>query len=149
MATSAPATGVARFFLEAVGKFAAARLRGVGALTVHPDWQVRAAICERCPLRVIRCGVSYCGNPLLQQIDRDPAMDGCGCACRDKAKSPSEHCPIDHRHGPARRGGADCSCKWCARVNPKPETRTPARRDLAMTNQIRNQKSEAAVVSSF
>jgi hypothetical protein len=121
MATSAPATGVTRFLLEAVGKFAAARLRGVGALKIHPDWQSRATVCERCPLRVIKCGVSYCGNPLLQQIDRDPAVDGCGCACRDKAKSPSEHCPIDRHHGPAERDGADCSCKWCALENANSE----------------------------
>jgi hypothetical protein len=105
---------VARIFLEAVGKFAAARLRNVGAMKVHPDWQARAMTCERCPLRVISCGVSYCGNPLLQQIDRDPAVDGCGCACRDKAKSPSEHCPIDRHHQAAERHGAECSCKWCS-----------------------------------
>jgi hypothetical protein len=114
MATSAPATGVTRFFLEALGKFAAARLRGVGALKVHPDWKARATVCERCPLRVISCGVSYCGNPLLRQTDREPAVDGCGCACRDKAKSPSEHCPIDSHHQPAARRANNCSCKWCA-----------------------------------
>ena len=113
MATSAPATGVTRFFLEAVGKFAAARLRNVGAIKTHPQWEARAAICERCPLRVVKCGVSYCGNPLLQQIDREPALDGCGCPTRDKAKAPHEHCPIDAHHQAAHRQAGDCNCKWC------------------------------------
>src|SRR5271165_1021302 len=114
MATSAPATGVTRALLEALGKFAAARLRQVGALRVHPRWETRAAVCERCPIRVVRCGISYCGNPLLKQIDRDPALDGCGCPCRDKAKSPDEHCPVNGRHQAAASDGRGCSCKWCA-----------------------------------
>jgi len=121
MTTSVPATGITRFFLEAVGKFAAARLRNAGALSIHPDWHERAAVCEHCPLRVISCGVSFCGNPFLEQIDRDPAVDGCGCACRDKAKSPSEHCPIDDHHQAAERHGGDCSCKWCSRDNSETE----------------------------
>ncbi len=115
MATSAPASGITRHLLEAIGKFASARLRQVGALRIHPQWQARAEVCERCALRVVKCGISYCGNPLLQQIDRDPATDGCGCPCRDKAKSPAEHCPIDfhYRAADRRPHGGECSCKWC------------------------------------
>jgi hypothetical protein len=113
METSATATGVTRYLLEAVGKFAAARLRQVGAMPVHANWEGRAAICEHCPVRVIRCGVSYCGNPLLTQLDRDPAIDGCGCPCRDKSKDPTEHCPIDSHHRAAASDRNGCSCKWC------------------------------------
>jgi len=141
MAASATATGVTRFFLEALGKFATARLRQVGALRDYPHWEARAAVCERCPLRVIRCGVSYCGTPLLRQIDRDPTIDGCGCPCHDKAKSAAEHCPIDGHHQAAVRHNGECSCKWCEAKNSKSETR--------MTNQIRNSKSETMAVSSF
>ncbi|MGD0767725.1 MAG: hypothetical protein ABSB42_05960 [Tepidisphaeraceae bacterium] len=141
MATSATATGVTRYFLEALGKFATARLRRVGALRVYPQWEARAAVCERCPLRVIRYGVSYCGTPLLRQIDRDPAIDGCGCPCHDKAKSAQEHCPIDGHHQAAVRHNGECSCKWCAAKNSKSETRN--------SNQIQNSKSEAMAVSSF
>jgi hypothetical protein len=121
MATSATATGVTRsatgvtrYFLEAVGKFAAARLREVGALRVYPRWEARAAVCERCPLKVVQCGVSYCGKPLTRQLERDPATDGCGCPCHDKAKSAREHCPIDSHHRAAHRGEGACNCKWCA-----------------------------------
>jgi hypothetical protein len=113
MPTLAPATGITRYLLEALGKFATARLRQVGALRVHPRWEARAAVCERCPLRVVRCGTSYCGNPLLSQIDRDPAVDGCGCPCHDKAKDPAEHCPITARHHPSEHRDGSCTCKWC------------------------------------
>jgi hypothetical protein len=115
MARLATAAGVTRYFLEAVGKFATARLRRVGALPIYPHWEVRAEVCERCPLRVMRCGVSYCGSPLLRQIDRDPAIDGCGCPCHDKAKSAEEHCPIDRHHQPAVSDDGGCNCKWCER----------------------------------
>ena len=113
MATSAPVTGISRFLLEALGKFAAAQLRNLGALMIYRDWESRAAICERCAMRVIRRGVSYCGNPLPVQIERDPAVDGCGCPCHSKAKSPSEHCPVDARYQPAEQDADECSCKWC------------------------------------
>jgi hypothetical protein len=132
MGTSATATGVTRYFLEAVGKFAAARLRQVRAMRVHPNWEARAAACERCPIRVISCGVSYCGNPLLRQLDRDPAIDGCGCPCHDKSKDPTEHCPIDSHYEAAERNGGECSCKWCGGEKSKLEIR--------MTNQIRMTK---------
>ena len=114
MGRSATATGITRYLLEALGKFAAARLRDIGAARVYPQWETRAAVCERCPLRVIRCGVSYCGNPLLKQLDRDPAVDGCGCPCHDKSKDPGEHCPVDGHHQAARQSAEGCTCKWCA-----------------------------------
>jgi hypothetical protein len=139
MGTSANATGITRYLLEALGKFASARLRQVGALRVHPQWQARATICERCALRVVRCNISYCGNPLLQQIDRDPALDGCGCPCRDKAKSPSEHCPIDSRYHAAQNHGESCSCKWC-------EAEENSKSELVVMNQSRASNREAQTV---
>jgi hypothetical protein len=102
-----------RRLTAALYRFGSARLRRVGVGETHPDWQKRAEICEYCPMRAIRCGVSYCGKPFLQLIDRDPSIDGCGCPFHDKAKSPSEHCPIDRRGQPARHSASDCSCKWC------------------------------------
>jgi hypothetical protein len=112
------ATDRVRQLREALGKFALARLRGIGIAKVHPDWEARAAICEQCPMRVVRCGVSYCGTPYLQQIDREPAVDGCGCPCRAKAQSPGEHCPIDARHRAAATEAGSCNCKWCRAALP-------------------------------
>ncbi len=96
----------------AAAKSAAARLRSLGALATAPDWAARASVCERCPLRVVRTGVSYCGKPFLDQVEREPA-DGCGCPTREKAKSPDEHCPLDGRHRSAVRQEGECNCKWC------------------------------------
>jgi hypothetical protein len=79
-----------------------------------PNWADRAAVCERCPLRVIRGGISYCGTPFLEQIDRTDSADGCGCPTGAKAKDPAEHCPLDARHQPARTQDSRCTCKWCA-----------------------------------
>jgi hypothetical protein len=98
---------------RAAAKATSARLRRLGARAVAPDWAARAVLCERCPLRVVRDGVSYCGQPFLRQIDRDPAADGCGCPTREKARSPSEHCPLDAAHRPAVRRAGRCNCKWC------------------------------------
>jgi hypothetical protein len=110
-------SGITRYFLQALGKFATARLRQVGAMSVYPDWQARAEVCERCALRVVSCGNSYCGSPLLKQIERDPAVDGCGCPCHDKAKSAGEHCPINERYQPAEKHDGACNCKWCTVVS--------------------------------
>jgi hypothetical protein len=81
-----------------------------------PHWEARAAVCARCPLCVVSCGVSYCGKPFLRQVERDPVVDGCGCSCHDKAKSPSEHCPIDSSHRAAVVTDGRCSCKWCVEI---------------------------------
>ena len=94
-------------------KSAASRLRRLGLLPEAVDWARRAALCETCHLRTVRGGVSYCGRPLLQQITRDPAIDGCGCPTRAKAKSPDEHCPLDPRNHPAVQQASRCTCKWC------------------------------------
>jgi hypothetical protein len=94
---------------------ASARIRRMGIGATAVDWTSRAAICETCPMRVIRRGVSYCGTPFLQNIDRDPVIHGCGCPTRDKAKSPDEHCPVDRHFKLAVLTGDRCSCQWCAR----------------------------------
>jgi hypothetical protein len=99
---------------KAMAKAAGARLRQIGVLPASISWTTRATICERCPLKVVRRGVSYCGTPFLQKIDRDPVADGCGCPTREKAKSPAEHCPVDYRHRQAVQGTIGCTCKWCS-----------------------------------
>src|SRR3569623_285529 len=96
---------------RAAAKCAAAKLRDAGALRADVDWLRRVEICERCPVRVLHCGVSYCGKPLLQQIDRDPTQ-GCGCPVRAKAQSPAEHCPLTRSL--AASDSTICNCKWCA-----------------------------------
>jgi hypothetical protein len=102
-------SGSFRSITLAMAKAASAKLRKVGVGKVATDWATRAAICERCPMRVVHRGVSYCGTPFLQQIDRDPALDGCGCPTRDKARAPEEHCPLTTRGSDANQ----CRCKWC------------------------------------
>ena len=99
---------------QAAAKAAGDRLRRVGALRTADQWSARAIVCEQCPVRHLRGGVTYCGRPLLTQITRSP-RDGCGCPVAAKAKDPSEHCPLDARHQPARVRGILCNCKWCAR----------------------------------
>ena|SRR5947209_7717592 len=95
---------------RAAAKSAAAKLRRGGMLPVRLDWAKRAEICERCPLRVVSRGVSYCGKPFLRQVTREPT-DGCGCPTRDKAKAPGEHCPLNRSHAAADH--SVCDCKWC------------------------------------
>jgi hypothetical protein len=106
-------TGGFAAFSRAAAKSAASRLRRLGLLPESVDWSRRAAICEACPLRTIHRGVSYCGRPFLQQTDRDPAAEGCGCPTHAKAKSPDEHCPIDRLNRGVTQTPADCTCKWC------------------------------------
>lgn len=138
-----PTTSPAKLLLtlaRAAGKAATARLRGAGLTAEYADWAVRAEVCERCPLRVVQCGKSYCGQPLLRRVVRDPAVDGCGCPTRSKAKDPTEHCPITPRHessarptgamsigmsigltagAPTGQAHSDCPCKWCVAVRPQ------------------------------
>jgi hypothetical protein len=97
---------------RAAAKSAAARLRRMGLLRQDHDWAARAALCERCPLRVIRRGISFCGRPFLERLGHDDSP-GCGCPTRDKAKDPAEHCPLDQRNRPAARTSQGCNCKWC------------------------------------
>lgn len=99
---------------RAAAKHASSRLRLMGLLREQADWATRASICERCPLRVIHNKRSYCGRPFLQQVDRDPAVDGCGCPIRAKAADPAEHCPLTARHLPASITDGRCNCKWCS-----------------------------------
>ncbi len=99
---------------RAAAKSASSRLRRMGLLTERVDWAARAEVCERCPLRVIHKKISYCGRPFLQQVDRDPTVDGCGCPVRAKAMDPAEHCPLTPRHLLATTHGDTCDCKWCS-----------------------------------
>ncbi len=108
-----------RSISRAMAKAASAQIRNLALSPTAPDWPARAALCETCPMRVLRNGISYCGTPYLQQINRDPAIDGCGCPTRDKAKSPTEHCPIDAHFRPAKITNGDCSCRWCARAEQR------------------------------
>src|SRR5687768_1978944 len=103
---------------RAAAKAGGSRLRRLGLLPVRVDWVARATVCERCPMRVVKCGVSYCGTPFLRMPLRDPAMDGCGCPTREKARDPEEHCPIDARHEEATQVDGDCTCKWCTLNHP-------------------------------
>ncbi len=105
--------GVFAALSRAAAKSASSRLRSMGVLPVRVDWAARATVCERCPLRVVSTGVSYCGTPFLQHVDRDAALDGCGCPTVAKAKDPKEHCPMTPRHGAAQSGNGACDCKWC------------------------------------
>jgi hypothetical protein len=99
---------------RAAGRSLASRLRQMGLGRVAADWPQRAAVCERCPLRVIRGGTSYCGPPFLEQTDRDASTHGCGCPTHAKARDPAEHCPLGSRNRPATRNAHTCDCKWCA-----------------------------------
>jgi hypothetical protein len=113
---------------RAAFRFTASVFRRAGVGEVHPDWAARAAVCERCPLRVLAGNVSYCGQPIYRKPDRDVAEEGCGCPTREKAKDPGEHCPLTVGHlasSPPGAGGAGsaggCDCKWCASaVCPSP-----------------------------
>jgi hypothetical protein len=99
---------------RAAAKAAGARMRRLGLFRESVDWAARAQICERCPMRVIHNKTSYCGRPFLEDVDRDPAVDGCGCPTIAKAKDPAEHCPLDPFHRPAATNLAGrCTCKWC------------------------------------
>jgi len=98
---------------RAAAKSAGAKLREFGVFADKVEWAQRAAICERCPMRVIFRGTSHCGKPFTHQIDRDDAIDGCGCPTVAKAKDPSEHCPVDHQFRAAVNANGICTCKWC------------------------------------
>jgi hypothetical protein len=98
---------------RAAAKSAAARFRNIGIGSTALDWPARAEMCERCPLRRIHRGVSYCGSPFLRHVHREPHLDGCGCPTQAKAKSPQEHCPLDAHHEPAQIISGRCNCKWC------------------------------------
>jgi hypothetical protein len=107
------ATNTLATLSRAAAKSAASRLRRLGLLSESVDWARRASACEACPMRVIQRGTSYCGRPLLRQVARQASEEGCGCPCREKARDPQEHCPVDWSHRPARRTIEGCTCKWC------------------------------------
>jgi hypothetical protein len=98
---------------RAAARAAGARLRSAGVLRREIDWAGRASACERCPLRVVHRGKSYCGTPFLLKPQRDPRVDGCGCPTLDKAKDPGEHCPFNTAMRPALQDKGLCNCKWC------------------------------------
>src|SRR5262245_44952201 len=107
-------SGTLKELSRAAAKSAASRLRQLGVGSTHPDWARRAAACERCPLRVMRRGTSYCGTPPLDRINPAVAIEGCGCPTHAKAKDPAEHCPIDLRLLASRKVDGHCTCRWCS-----------------------------------
>jgi hypothetical protein len=110
-----PSTLIPRFPLVfAAIKATSAWARRFGFMETATNWGEKAALCERCHLRVVKCNVSYCGRPFLQHVDRDQSIEGCGCPCIEKAKSPDEHCPLDKCHLPAVNTDGKCTCKWCS-----------------------------------
>jgi hypothetical protein len=112
-ATLSPARILVRLSI-AGAKRARSALRGAGVGKHHAGWADRAAACARCPLSVVVCGKSYCGKPLLRQLDRDEPTQGCGCPIRLKAQDPAEHCPRTFRYEPSSKGdAATCDCVWC------------------------------------
>jgi hypothetical protein len=99
---------------RAAAKSASATLRAMRVLPVRVDWPARAAACERCPMRVVSGGTTYCGTPFLRKPSREPATDGCGCPTVAKAKDPAEHCPLNKSHQPTSNADTPtCDCKWC------------------------------------
>jgi hypothetical protein len=92
-------------------------MRSMGLLPTRVNWVARATMCESCPLRRVHKGLSYCGQPFLDKIDRDPVLDGCGCPTRAKAQDPAEHCPITLRYVASTTAGDTCDCKWCVAAN--------------------------------
>ena len=120
MGTFCCRSGVFAALSRAAAKAAAGRLRLIGVLPEAPDWARRAVVCEACPLRTVRGGVSYCGEPLLRHVGRDVAHEGCGCPTRAKAKTPGEHCPLDRANRAAAHIGGRCTCKWCAAAGEAP-----------------------------
>jgi len=100
-------------FSRAAFKFAGSIARKFGTTPTAANWVQRAEMCERCPLRVIQCGKSYCGKPFLQQPVRDAVVDGCGCPTHAKAKDPAEHCPLNEQYQPAAQSNGSCNCRWC------------------------------------
>lgn len=103
-----------RALSKAAAKSAGARMRSMGLLPTRVNWVARASLCETCPLRRLHRGTSYCGQPFLDKIDRDPTIDGCGCPTRAKAQDPAEHCPVTSRFGAAHTTSGSCDCRWCA-----------------------------------
>src|SRR6266704_6735557 len=97
---------------RAAARYASAIVRRAGIGAVHPDWHVRAAVCEQCPMRMIVGNVSYCGQPLHKKRHRE-VEEGCGCPTREKARSPEEHCPLTATHRRATTLAGSCDCKWC------------------------------------
>lgn len=112
VAISSPTRIVVRLVHASVNALRA-KARDLGAGGVHPQWPARMEMCERCPMRVVQCGKSYCGKPFLQLIEREEHTDGCGCPTREKARDPSEHCPRDTHFEPARTSKTSCNCVWC------------------------------------
>jgi hypothetical protein len=103
---------------RAAAKSVAAKLRALHGLPVHSEWAARASVCEKCPIRKVYVGVSYCGSPYLRQPIRS-AEEGCGCPTHDKAKDPGEHCPLNRLLQASSQSGGNCDCKWCRAENAR------------------------------
>lgn len=74
---------------------------GIGAASKEV-MQSRIEICQQCDAldtqgeRIVRMidGEPYCGSPLLQNVGRINAKDGCGCPLKKKVARKTEKCPI-------------------------------------------------------
>jgi hypothetical protein len=114
-AVLSPSRLLARLVYASIN-FSRSHIRDTLGTGVHPQWQDRMEICESCPLRVVKCGKSYCGKPLLQNIDREEHAEGCGCPTRAKARDPQAHCPRTRNYEPPTTTKQSCDCVWCEKL---------------------------------
>ncbi|MGC4032284.1 MAG: hypothetical protein QM754_11245 [Tepidisphaeraceae bacterium] len=124
MATASPAK-LLYTLARAAGKAATSKLRLAGFVPEANDWAAKAEICERCPLRVVKCTVSYCGQPLLRNLVRDPVTDGCGCPTLRQGERPVGALP---HHAPPR--GQHRRCGVPVQVVRRHAAATAARRGV-------------------
>jgi len=110
---SSPSRVLARLVFASIN-FTRSSVRDLTGGSVHPQWQERMEACERCPMRVVQCGKSYCGKPLLKQVEREEHLDGCGCPTRAKARDTQGHCPRTAGYAEPTTTKASCDCVWCS-----------------------------------
>lgn len=116
ISTPTPTAPRVRSLARAAYKFAGSVVRRFKVIPEATNWPQRAEVCERCPMRVVQCGISYCGKPFARLPIRDTVTQGCGCPTRAKAKDPAEHCPLTVQYVAAVQSGDGCDCKWCRLV---------------------------------
>jgi hypothetical protein len=62
------------------------------------EMERRLSICAQCPSNLAQMakGEAYCGAPLLHNVARDIAREGCGCPLQKKVAIKGEKCPASH-----------------------------------------------------